>query len=275
MSTSRSGGRRPKGDSLSRAAIVAAAVDLLDEAGESGLTVRALAARLNTGPGSIYWHVGDRSGLLELACDSVLAEAVPGSGADDGADGPLGVAEDSLGSADGSSGGAVTPLVAGANPSVAGAREDISAQAAGSSAIRVVGLGLYDALDAHPWAGSLLPRMASVPSLLRALDRIGTALTDMGAPEERQFHSATAVLNYVLGVAGQMSRNAEVAGEGSNQAEWLDARASEWERTDPGEYPFLHRIAGDFRDHDDREQFVAGLDLIIAGIVATTSGADG
>ncbi|MDH5149053.1 TetR/AcrR family transcriptional regulator [Brevibacterium casei] len=236
MSTSRSGGRRPKGDSLSRAAIVAAAVDLLDEAGESGLTVRALAARLNTGPGSIYWHVGDRSGLLELACDSVLAEAVPGTSAD----GPLG-----------------------------------GVDAEGSSAIRAVGLGLYDALDAHTWAGSLLPRMASVPSLLRALDRIGTALTDMGVPEERQFHSATAVLNYVIGVAGQMSRNAEAAGEGSNQAEWLDARASEWERTDPEEYPFLHRIAGDFRDHDDREQFVAGLDLIIAGIVATTSEADG
>jgi AcrR family transcriptional regulator len=47
-------------DALSRDRIVAAAVAMLDSGAE--LTFRALAARLRTGPGAIYWHVPNKSG---------------------------------------------------------------------------------------------------------------------------------------------------------------------------------------------------------------------
>src|SRR3954470_15595882 len=43
-------------DALSRERIVGAAIELLDVMGEGGLTFRALAAHLKTGPGAIYWH---------------------------------------------------------------------------------------------------------------------------------------------------------------------------------------------------------------------------
>jgi len=44
------------------------------------------------------------------------------------------------------------------------------------------------------------------------------------------------------------------------------AESAIWTRLDPAEYPFIHTVAGQLRDHDDREQFLAGIDLILKGI---------
>ena len=54
------------------------AVALLDEAGDSALTFRALANRLGGGAASIYWYVSNKDELLDRATDyaigAVLAE---------------------------------------------------------------------------------------------------------------------------------------------------------------------------------------------------------
>ena len=50
---------------LTKAAIVAAALDLLDEAGMDGLTVRALASRLGVQAPALYWHVRNKQALLD------------------------------------------------------------------------------------------------------------------------------------------------------------------------------------------------------------------
>src|SRR3984957_19530601 len=50
-------------DALSKQRIVDAAIEILDADGESALTFRALAARLATGAGAIYWHVADKNDL--------------------------------------------------------------------------------------------------------------------------------------------------------------------------------------------------------------------
>jgi hypothetical protein len=39
-----------------------------------------------------------------------------------------------------------------------------------------------------------------------------------------------------------------------------------WADLDPGEYPFTRNVADQLRDHDDRVQFLDGVDLILAGI---------
>jgi AcrR family transcriptional regulator len=52
------------------------AIDLLDTAGESGLTFRALSERLATGPGAIYWHVAGKSELLAAATDRAVTIAL-------------------------------------------------------------------------------------------------------------------------------------------------------------------------------------------------------
>jgi TetR/AcrR family transcriptional regulator, tetracycline repressor protein len=53
------------GSGLTKAAIVQAALGLLDEAGMDGLTVRALAARLGVQAPALYWHVRNKQALLD------------------------------------------------------------------------------------------------------------------------------------------------------------------------------------------------------------------
>ncbi len=50
---------------LTKTAIVQAALDLLDEAGMDGLTVRALASRLGVQAPALYWHVRNKQALLD------------------------------------------------------------------------------------------------------------------------------------------------------------------------------------------------------------------
>lgn len=66
-------GRRP---TLSLQQVVEAAVTLLDERGEAVLTFRTLAARLDTGVGSIYHYVASKEELLDRATDAVLGEVL-------------------------------------------------------------------------------------------------------------------------------------------------------------------------------------------------------
>jgi TetR/AcrR family tetracycline transcriptional repressor len=50
---------------LTKTVIVQAALDLLDEAGMDGLTVRALAGRLGVQAPALYWHVRSKQALLD------------------------------------------------------------------------------------------------------------------------------------------------------------------------------------------------------------------
>ena len=52
--------------------IAAAAIDLIDEGGESYLTMRRLAERLDTAPMTIYWYVPNRDQLLALVRDHAM-----------------------------------------------------------------------------------------------------------------------------------------------------------------------------------------------------------
>src|SRR5271168_4808225 len=66
-------------ESLSRERIIEASIELLDSSGESGLTFRALSERLATGPGAIYWHIANKSDLLNAACDAIIARTMNAS----------------------------------------------------------------------------------------------------------------------------------------------------------------------------------------------------
>jgi TetR/AcrR family transcriptional regulator, tetracycline repressor protein len=61
-------------DPLTREAIVDAAIEVLDSEGLDGLSMRRIAERLDTGPASLYWHVGSKDGLLDLILDRVIGE---------------------------------------------------------------------------------------------------------------------------------------------------------------------------------------------------------
>jgi len=54
--------------------IVRAALEVLDEEGLEGLNMRRLGARLGSAATAVYWHVGSKERLVELAADSVWGE---------------------------------------------------------------------------------------------------------------------------------------------------------------------------------------------------------
>jgi AcrR family transcriptional regulator len=53
--------------------IVQAALDLLDEVGLDGLTMRPLGERLGIKAASLYWHVHDKRDLFELLAEEICA----------------------------------------------------------------------------------------------------------------------------------------------------------------------------------------------------------
>jgi AcrR family transcriptional regulator len=62
---------------LSRARLVAAALDLVHTEGLEALSMRGLADRLDVKAASLYWHVRDRRELLELLAESILDRVPP------------------------------------------------------------------------------------------------------------------------------------------------------------------------------------------------------
>ncbi len=65
--------RQPR-QPLTREAIVGAAVGILDAEGLDAINMRRVAAELDTGAGSLYWHIRDKDELFELLFDHVVAE---------------------------------------------------------------------------------------------------------------------------------------------------------------------------------------------------------
>lgn len=68
-------GRRPR---FSRDEVEDAAIAVLDRDGPAGLTMRAVAQELGTGPMTLYTYVDDRSGLDALVVDGVLRHVTLG-----------------------------------------------------------------------------------------------------------------------------------------------------------------------------------------------------
>jgi AcrR family transcriptional regulator len=68
--------RAPAGrrSALSAEVIVAAAIEVLDEGGVAGLSMRRVADRLGTGAASLYAHVSGKEELLELIFDALVGQ---------------------------------------------------------------------------------------------------------------------------------------------------------------------------------------------------------
>jgi AcrR family transcriptional regulator len=216
-----------RADSLTRDTIIDAAITLLDTAGEGGLTFRALAARLATGAGAIYWHVADKDDLFTAASDAIVSRAMDA-------------------------------VPHGATP---------------QAGIRAVALAMFEAMDAHPWLGSALSRAPGQLPTVRILECLGRQVDALGVPQDRQWMAACALLNYLLGVSGQNAANAAIAREkGLERAHFLDTMAGAWSRLDAQAFPFARKVAGQLRAHDDREDFLTGIDLIVHGMQALQAG---
>lgn len=214
-------GAERRAEGLSRTRIVDAAVELLDTNGASGLTFRALAAHLSTGPGALYWHIANREELLVAATEVVIGRVLA----------------------------------------------DVDAAVAPRAAIHAVATAIFAAIDTRPWLGEQLVRTPPPPATLRIFERIGVCIQRLGVSPRAHFTAATVLGGYVIGESRRNAANGRFAGHPDRLA-FLDKVATEWKALDAREFPFLRSVADRLREHDDRSEFLAGVDLILAGIAA-------
>ncbi|MFI6862803.1 TetR/AcrR family transcriptional regulator [Streptomyces sp. NPDC050421] len=207
-------------------AVLTAAVALLDEAGEQALTLRALAARLGTGVGSIYWYVSGKDELLERAIDHVL--------------------------------GGVLTAVEGQ------ARSDDPIDD-----LRLMAVALFDAIVDRPWLGAHFMRnIAEWGNALRLYEQLGQQTLRLDLTPRQRFHAVSAVVGVVVGSAADLGQEPpeEVLDGSVGREEFLGRYAQMWRELDAEEFPFMHDVVDEFDGHDDKEQFLAALELTLTGL---------
>ncbi|WP_345481178.1 helix-turn-helix domain-containing protein [Amnibacterium soli] len=217
-------GRRRASHSLDT--VLREAIAILDEAGEPALTFRALAARLGGGVASIYWYVGSRDELLELATEDVMGGVLAES----------------------------EPLTHGTDP-VANVRaialalfdEFVRRPWFGQFMLRNSGLqpnsmAMFERLGQQLMRLDLTPkqRFHAVSSVVSYV--VGVAI-DLAEPPPKEYLES-----------------------GLAPAEFLRVLGDRWRALDPEAFPFAHQVADEMATHDDVDVFRSGLDLLLDGL---------
>ncbi len=228
--TAATGPRRRASHSME--AVIGEAVALLDEAGESALTFRALAARLGGGVASIYWYVGNKDELLDRATDLVVGEVLAATEGFTGAADPI----DDLRST------AVALFDAIAD------RPWLASYFLRNAEVQPNALAMYERMGEHVMRLELSPRQTfhAVSAVLGYV--IGVA-ADLGQTPTQEM------------IDGSVERDG-----------YLREQADQWRALDSERFPFLHHIADEFAVHDDADQFRSGLDLLLEGLRLQATG---
>ncbi len=150
---------------------------------------------------------------------------------------------------------------------VAPALKAPQAGTAPEASIRDLALKLFDAIDDHPWVGAALMHAPGQLPAVRILESLGRSIGALGVPDADRWSTVGALLNYVFGVAGRNASNRQFArAQGVNRSDFLKSVSISWLQLDPQTYPFTRSLAADVCAHDDREDFLSGIDLILSGI---------
>ena len=207
-------------------AVLTAAVALLDEAGQSALTFRALASRLGTGVGTIYWYVSNKDELFDRATDHAV-------------------------------GGILTAV------------EELQESDDPIADLRAMAVVLFDAMMDRPWLAAYFMRNTDVQGhSLRLYDKLGRQTLRLDLTPRQRFHAVWAITGVVVGTAADLGAELpqELLDGDVDRVEYLSRYAETWRSLDAADFPFVHEIADEFAEHDDREQFLAALDLTLAGL---------
>ncbi|MBV9747678.1 MAG: TetR family transcriptional regulator [Acetobacteraceae bacterium] len=159
-----------------------------------------------------------------------------------------------------------TLLTAATDQVIAQATTRSGGGASPDEVIRTLALGVFDAIHAHPWVGAQLAGDPWQYAVLRILEGVGAQVEALGVPELARFNAATALLSFILGLAGQYAVASSRFGGHMDRTAFLKAVAARWAQLDPFEHPFVRQVATQLPEHDDREQFLAGINLILVGI---------
>lgn len=160
-------------------------------------------------------------------------------------------------------------LVAACDAIVSRTVELGAAGTAPAQTVRSVALAMFDAMDAHPWIGAALTWTAGQLTMVRIIECLGQQVRALGVAPEKHWATISALLNFILGVGGQNAANAQAARlRGAGRAEVLGAVAASWSQLDAQAYPFVRSVAAQMSAHDDRADFLVGIDLILEGMVS-------
>lgn len=170
--------------------------------------------------------------------------------------------------------GAIYHHVAGMDDLLALATESIIGQVLAAAeveddpkrAIRAQAIGIWDAIDAHPWVGTQLSREPLQPAAFRIWASFGSQLQLLGLSGPALSDAGSALVNYVFGAAAQYAAGARHAPRDADRTRYLQALAAEWVRYD--EAPMVQQAAATLQEHDDRAQFLAGVGIFLAGITS-------
>ncbi|GAB3587073.1 TetR family transcriptional regulator [Calidifontibacter terrae] len=208
-------------------AVISEAVALLDDGGDSALTFRALGARLGGGAASIYWYVANKDELRDKASDHVIASVLVDT------------------------------------------EQFTSDDADPIDNIRGMAITAFDAISERPWLADYFMRSTiAQPNSLQLYERVGEQVLRLGLTPLQSFHAVSAVLGFVVGIAADVGQQPpqEVLDGTVSRQQFFDRVVRDWRALDPAEYPFMHHIIDEFAEHDDRDQFRAGLDLLLEGL---------
>ncbi len=220
---------KPKGRrraSHSMEAVLSEAVALLDQAGEPALTFRALAGRLGTGVGSIYWYVDSKDELLDRATDHVLQGVLSDTEQLTGSEDPIADLRAI----------AITLFDAIVD------RPWLGAYFMRDTGVQPNGLLIYERLGEQVLRLGLTPR-ESFHAVSAVLGFVIGIAADLGQEPPQEILDGT-----------------------TNRDEFIGRYADQWRQLDPETFPFLHHIVDEFAVHDDTDQFRAGLDLLLDGL---------
>ncbi|MFF4554491.1 TetR/AcrR family transcriptional regulator [Streptomyces sp. NPDC001422] len=206
--------------------VLTEAVALLDEAGASALTFRALAQRLGGGVASIYWYVASKDELLDLATDHVMGSVLADVEKLPSSDDPI----DDLRAM------ALTLFDAIVD------RPWLGAYFMRNTNIQSNSLRLYERLGRQTLRLDLSAhqRFHAVSAIVGVV--VGSAV-DMGQEPPQEI------------LDGAVDRD-----------EFLGRYAAAWRELDPEEFPFVREIVDEFDGHDDIDQFRSALELTLTGL---------
>ncbi|WP_226841748.1 TetR/AcrR family transcriptional regulator [Brevibacterium sp. FME37] len=252
----RRGGRgKPRSRaSLSLETIIDAAISTLDTVGAEKVTLRGLAAELQSGVASLYWYASGKDELMAIVADELLGRALEEASA----------LEES---------GMTRPSTFADFPDPEPDTRTSDSTGEGLVQIRRLVLCLFIQMIEHRWlAGQLIKAGPDEQNSLTYWERIGQALQKMELNVTTQFHASLAVVNYASGMGAEVSQgaiNREAAVDA--EAEFAE-QVDHWSSFSPEQFPFVHSVLEEFQNFDDKSEFVAGLDLLLSGIERQTWG---
>ena len=229
------------------------AIAMLDRDGAQRLTLRSLAAELDSGVASLYWYASGKDELMAMVADEVLGRAL-----------------NEFQTLRESSRSAPEQFADFSAPALD--ERTSTATAAALADLRCFSLCLFSQMLTHRWlAAQLVNAGPDEENALRTWECTGQILQRMELTTAQQFHASLAVTNYASGMGAEISQRQQLR-DAADAEEMFREQLERWDHASTREFPFVHSILGEFRRHDDRAEYVAGLDLLLAGIERQTWG---